>query len=101
MNMIRRNFLKSLPAAGIATTLPAIASPEERIAEAMETIKAAMAEKYPGFSFDTRNDVHYAFRHVNGVTMKTDPYSHAVLVFAYDGAPGTQTARWSRHYKVG
>ncbi|MCO6407345.1 hypothetical protein [Hoeflea alexandrii] len=45
----RRTVLKAVPFAGLAVSTGALASPDERIESALETIRAALAEKYPDF----------------------------------------------------
>jgi hypothetical protein len=107
-NTTRRAILKAFPmfgVAAVASTSPLIAaalppSPQERIVAAMAEIQDALQELHPGWAIQAPLDtVQHVTRIENGSTSKGDPYSHAILFYAYDGEHGSQTGSWMRTYR--
>ena len=103
--MERRAFNKGLAGAGLALpflgTVARSATPDERIAQAMETIRLAILEKNPQFEITTiTNQLDRCQRYVNGQIIEGDPHSHAVLIFGADQTHGWQRAKWFRNYQA-
>lgn len=109
VNLTRRLFLRNTAAAGAAGTVvvaPAVVDaatrtePQKRIDAAIAEIQAALQEMHPDWSIqEPKQDIHRVVRVLNGQTEPGDPYSHAVLLFAYDGKHGSRQARWFREYR--
>jgi hypothetical protein len=101
----RRLFLRNsaLVTAGTAIATPALAEavpPETRIENAIAEIQAALKEMHPDWSVqDAQNDVQHVTRILNGRSEAGEAHSHAILLYAYDGAVGRQQAYWARHYR--
>lgn len=70
-------------------------TPEARIKAAVAEIAAAMHEMHPGWVVQgVIDDVHHVIRGRE----RGEPYSHAVLLYAFDGRHGMQRASWFRTY---
>ena len=85
--------------AGVATALPIdTCSPDERIDAAIETIRQAMAEKYPGWRPQVENTAQRCLRTVDGKLVPAEVNRHAVLIFTADESQYPQRGRWFVDY---
>lgn len=108
-SITRRLFLRNTAAAGAVAatvTTPAVAeaiaerSADERIEAAIAELQAALQEKHPDWTVqEPTNALQHVKRIENGSSVQGDPYSHAILLYAYSGTHGGQTARWYRDYR--
>ena len=103
----RRFFLKraGIGAGALAIGGGAVAvakaqiTPDERIAAAMEEIKDAFAEKYPGWRIQEQNVAQKPLTMVGKELVELDePMRHAVLMYATADKYGPEEARWFVHH---
>jgi len=103
MLLSRRLFLRRAGAATVAVAGTAVAAhaapvrtPDERIAAAIDEIKAAMVEKHVGWRVQVQNT---EVRPVNGQTgEQLAPCRHAVLIYASKERYGPEEAGWFVNY---
>ncbi|ODT69051.1 MAG: hypothetical protein ABS75_18545 [Pelagibacterium sp. SCN 63-23] len=96
----RRTILGAIPALPLITA-PAFAappSPDERIAAAVAAIKAAMVEKYHGWSVTAANETIHALRPgPGGILIEGNLDSQVILIAAMRPKPYHEEIRWYRH----
>ncbi len=99
----RRSFLRNVPAAGVALTVPAVALAEakppltgrERLDAAIAELQAALRELYPDWKIQTRNDAMRNQIWVPNAPFKEgDVYRHGVVVMASSEKSGPEKLYW-------
>lgn len=95
----RRALIKggaALPAIAIPTVTLA-QTPDERVEAAIEELKSALADKYPGWTIATNGGTQSIFRVENGVATPR-PVQTVVVVDAQEPSPLKRRVVWSNEY---